>query len=304
MTLELSPLAQERLAYRRSRARRSTLVALVSTVVFAAVVARRRHEYARLAARPGDVPRPRDRLVVAPGDPRGAVAQRPRAGRHRDRRARAGPADRGAADPARPGVLPVPRARDRLRRPVPRRAAADRAVPDRLRGARAAAAGRADQRGRARHDHADPRLLRLRRRGVPRRDRVDPPLAAGGGALAGPDPPPVDAAGDPPAGRPAGAAAAAQRLRRAAEGRRADLRARCGRRDPGRADRVGAHVQLHAVRRGRAAVRAARGPDRPDRGRPGGPGRAPAGPGSDARSRGPRPGQELRRRRPCCAAST
>lgn len=38
MTLELSPLAQERLAYRRSRARRSTLVALGSTVVFAAVV--------------------------------------------------------------------------------------------------------------------------------------------------------------------------------------------------------------------------------------------------------------------------
>jgi polar amino acid transport system permease protein len=37
--LELSPLAQERLAYRRSRGRRSTLVALVSTVVFAAVVA-------------------------------------------------------------------------------------------------------------------------------------------------------------------------------------------------------------------------------------------------------------------------
>ncbi|GAA0944270.1 amino acid ABC transporter permease [Pseudonocardia zijingensis] len=34
----LSPLAQERLAYRRSRARRSTLVALVSTVVFAAAV--------------------------------------------------------------------------------------------------------------------------------------------------------------------------------------------------------------------------------------------------------------------------
>ena len=38
MTLELSPLAQERLAYRRSRARRSTLVALVSTVVFAVAV--------------------------------------------------------------------------------------------------------------------------------------------------------------------------------------------------------------------------------------------------------------------------
>jgi polar amino acid transport system permease protein len=38
VTLELSPLAQERLAYRRSRAHRSTLVALVSTVVFAALV--------------------------------------------------------------------------------------------------------------------------------------------------------------------------------------------------------------------------------------------------------------------------
>jgi len=34
----LSPLAQERLAYRRSRARRSTLVAIASTVVFAVVV--------------------------------------------------------------------------------------------------------------------------------------------------------------------------------------------------------------------------------------------------------------------------
>jgi polar amino acid transport system permease protein len=35
---ELSPLARERLAYRRSRARRSTLVALASTVVFAVAV--------------------------------------------------------------------------------------------------------------------------------------------------------------------------------------------------------------------------------------------------------------------------
>ena len=37
-TAGLSPLAQERHAYRRSRARRSTLVALVSTLVFAAAV--------------------------------------------------------------------------------------------------------------------------------------------------------------------------------------------------------------------------------------------------------------------------
>ncbi len=36
---ELSPLAQERLRYRRSRARRSTLVALASTVLFAGAVA-------------------------------------------------------------------------------------------------------------------------------------------------------------------------------------------------------------------------------------------------------------------------
>ena len=38
MTSERSPLAQERLAYRRSRARRSTAVAVVSTVVFAVAV--------------------------------------------------------------------------------------------------------------------------------------------------------------------------------------------------------------------------------------------------------------------------
>ncbi|GAA3217997.1 amino acid ABC transporter permease [Pseudonocardia petroleophila] len=38
MTVELSPLAQDRAAYRRSRARRSTTVALVSTVVFAAAL--------------------------------------------------------------------------------------------------------------------------------------------------------------------------------------------------------------------------------------------------------------------------
>ena len=153
------------------------------------------------------------------------------------------------------GVLPAARARDRLRRPVPRRAAAHRALPDRLRGAGAAAAGRPDRRRRARHDHADPRLLRLRRRGLPRRDRVGAPLPAGRRALARAQPPPVDAAGDPPPGRAPGAAAAAQRLRGAAEGRRADLRARRGRRDPGRADRVGAHVQLHALRRRGAAVR-------------------------------------------------
>jgi polar amino acid transport system permease protein len=37
-TLELSPLARERQRYRRSRARRSTLVALISTLVFAVAV--------------------------------------------------------------------------------------------------------------------------------------------------------------------------------------------------------------------------------------------------------------------------
>ena len=237
----------------------------------------RRHQHARLAARPGDVLRSRDRLVLAPVDPRGTVAQPPGAGRHRDRRARAGPVDRRAAHPARPGVLPAARARDRVRRPVPRRPAPDRALPDRFRGARAAAAGRPHQHRGARHDHPGPRLLRLPRRGLPGRDRVDPSLAAGGGALARAHPPPVDAAGDPPPGRPAGAAAAAQRLRRAAEGRRTDLGARRGRRDPGRADRVGTHVQLHAVRGGGGAVHPARGADRPDRGHRGGPGRAPAG---------------------------
>ena len=59
---------------------------------------------------------------------------------------------------------------------------------------------------------------------------------------------------------------------------------------------VRAHVQLHPVRGGRAAVRAARDPDRPDRGRRGSPGGAPqAGPGMSGRPGGAGPGQALRR---------
>ena len=197
------------------------------------------------------------------------MAQRAGAGGRGDRDPGPRPRDRQPAHPARPGVLPVARPGHGLRRPVPRRAAAHRALPDRLRGARAAAAGRAHRRRRARDGHADPHLLRLRGRGVPGRDRVGAPVAAGGGAVAGAVPPAVDAPGDPPAGRAARAAAVAQRLRRAPEGRRADLGARRRRRDPGRADRGRAHVQLHPLRRGRAAVRAARDPDRADRGRGG-----------------------------------
>ena len=85
---------------------------------------------------------------------------------------------------------------------------------------------------------ADPDLLGVRGRGVPRRDRVGAPLAAGRRALARAHPPPVDAAGGAAAGGPPGAAAAAQRLRGAAEGLRADLGARRGRRGPRRADRA------------------------------------------------------------------
>ena len=71
--------ALDRVAYRQSRARRSTLVALVSTVVFAAVVCCRRH------STPG-WPRVRDRSSILrvgwetlPARWR-AVAQRPGAG--------------------------------------------------------------------------------------------------------------------------------------------------------------------------------------------------------------------------------
>ena len=144
-----------------------------------------------------------------------------------------GLADRRCPHAARPGVLPV-------------RALAT-AYVDLFRGVPLLIAlylvgfglpalrlpGVPDRHRRARHDRARPGLLRLRGGGVPGGHRVGAPVAAGRGALARPHPPRRHAAGRAPAGGPAGAAAVAQRLRRAAEGLRPDLRARRRRRDPG-----------------------------------------------------------------------
>ena len=279
---ELSPLAHERLAYRRSRARRSTLVALVSTVVFAAVVA------VGVTSTPGW---PRVQATFL--DPAIAWSSLPAIleGLWLNIRVLVVTEIGVLALGLLIAVLRT------LRGPVffPLRALATGYV-DLFRGVPLLIALYLIGFG----------VPALRLQGVPTSAAVlgtitlvlvysayvaevfragiesIHPSPAGGGALARAHPPPVDAAGDPPPGRPAGAAAAAQRLRRAAEGRRADLGARRGRRDPGRADRVGPHVQLHAVRGGGGAVHPARGADRPDRGRRGGPGSAPAGPGMTA----------------------
>ena len=130
---------------------------------------------------------------------------------------------RGAADPARAAVVPGARAGRGLHRLLPRDAADHPAVPRRLRRARAAAAGRADLAGRARHARAGADLLGVRRGGVPGRHRVGAPEPAGGGPVARAVLRADDAAGGAPAGGTPGDAAAAQRLRGAAEGRRADL---------------------------------------------------------------------------------
>ena len=86
-------------------------------------------------------------------------------------------------------------------------------------------------------DRADPHLLGLRLRGVPRRHRGRAPVAAPRRALARPQPRPDDAAGRGAAGRAQGDARAHERLRRDAEGCRPDLGARRGRRRARRPDR-------------------------------------------------------------------
>jgi polar amino acid transport system permease protein len=196
VSLELSPLAQERLAYRRSRARRSTLVALVSTVVFAVA------------------------LVVGvtstPGWPRVQATF-------------LAPAIAWSSLPAilaglwlnirvlvvtEIGVLAlgllIAMLRT-LRGPVffPLRALGTGYV-DLFRGMPLLIALyligfgvpalrlQGDEHRGAGHHHVDPRLLGLRRRGVPGRHRVDPSLPALRCPLAGPHPSPVDASGDPP----------------------------------------------------------------------------------------------------------
>ena len=93
-------------------------------------------------------------------------------------------AARRAAQPARPGLLPDPRARDRLRRLLPRRADDPRDRPARLRRAGARDRGRPDLDDVLGDRLARPHLHGVRLRGLPRRDRVGAPEPGGGGALA------------------------------------------------------------------------------------------------------------------------
>ena len=91
----------------------------------------------------------------------------------------------------------------------------------------------------------------------------------------------VDAPGGAAAGGAPGDAAAAQRLRGAAEGRRADLGARCGRRRAGGPDRGRPDVRLHALPGRRSPVHPARRAHGPA-GRLGQPARGPSAAGGRA----------------------
>ena len=118
-----------------------------------------------------------------------------------------------------------------------------------------AAAGRADVDDVLGHRRARARLHRVRLRGLPRRHRVRASEPGGRGALARADALPGTAPRDPAAGRAPRDPAAPQRLHRPAEGHRAR---RLSRRDRGVqpvADRRRRDLQLHAVPRGRRAVR-------------------------------------------------
>ncbi len=255
----MTTAAIDRVAYRQSRARRSTLIALGVDRGVRCGAAVRGDVVAGLAAGTRLVLQPAGRLGEPACAVGGVVAQRPGArglpGADPDLRARAG---RGA-DAARSGVVSVAGVGNRVRRPVPRPAPADLPVPRRVRSARAAVVGRSDEPGAARRPCAGADLLRLRGRGLPGGHRIGPSLAAGGRQIPWPQLPAHDATGGAAPGDTPGDARAAQRLRRAAEGLRADLGARRRRRGAGRADPGRHHLQLHPVRRGRPVVRRAGG---------------------------------------------
>ena len=137
--------AIDRVAYRQARARRSTLIALGSTVVFAAVLLARGDVVTGLAAGTGLVLQPARRLGEPACAVGRAVAERPGArglpGADPDRRTRAG---RGA-DAARSGVVSVAGVGNRVCRSVPGPAPADLPVPRRVRPAGAATVGRSER---------------------------------------------------------------------------------------------------------------------------------------------------------------
>ena len=174
--------------------------------------------------------------------------------------ARAGPGDRAAAYPAAARCSSRVRAlATQLHVHVPRPAADHRDLRAHPRRAGAAAAGHAVGAG-ARRRGTGAHVLRLPRRGVPRRHRVGAPQPVRGGPVARADLPPGDAPRGAAAGGPPGGAAAAQRHGGAAEGRRPGLAGGADRRGTRGADRDRGALQLHAVHRRGGAVRAARHP--------------------------------------------
>ena len=172
------------------------------------------------------VPQRRDRARRPARHPARSVAQHPRPRGHRRTRGRRRVADRGTAHAARTDLLPRARARGGVHRLLPRHAVDHPALHRRLRPARTAVARHPRPAGGPRHHRAGADLLGLRVRGLPRRHRLGAPEPARRRAVAGPDLRPDDAPRRSSSGGTSRGAAAAQRLRRAAEGRRADLGAR------------------------------------------------------------------------------
>ena len=117
-----------------------------------------------------------------------------------------------------------PMAGHRLRRPLPGPARPRDDLPDRVRPAPVRAAGREqDVAVPAGRGGPDPRLRRLRGRGLPGRHRERPLEPDGRGTVAGAHPPPDDAVRRRSPGRAPGHPAPAQRLHRPAEGHRPRL---------------------------------------------------------------------------------
>ena len=177
----------------------------------------------RLAGGAGDVLQLGGLQGILPRRPLRLLARREAVRDRRGRGAGRRPRRRPGADQPRPGALPGAAAGDRLRRPLPRDPDDPARLPDRLRRPGAAADRAADRPGRARRHRPRALLQRLRRRGLPGRDRLGPPRPARRGARGRPHRGPGDAPRDPAAGGAPGRAAAAQRLRRPAEGRRPGL---------------------------------------------------------------------------------
>ena len=189
----------------------------------------RRHHLARVAARAGDLLLLGGREGVVPRGLQGLRQERPAVPHRRATDPGARRAGRRRALDDVGGPVPAPAAGGVLHRPPPRRPDAAGGHPGRLRHPGAAAPGHHQRHVLARAGGAGAVVRRLRRRGLPGRHRLDPPLADGQRRRARPLARAGDALRRPPAGHPSRGAAAAQRLHLAPEGHRAavvDLRLR------------------------------------------------------------------------------